>query len=482
MKRVTLSTKIVGILIFFILILGVSILLFVKESTTSKLKAELQDKGLSIGRNLAANCVQFILVEDLISLQYLVNSVKELERDVDYVFILDAQKRVVVHTFEEGFPTELIEANNLRSGQPYRVQLLDTEKGFIRDIAIPIWGGRLGSVHLGFSEARIRAAVALTVHRLVAIISAILAIGICLTYFITKRSLIPLEEMTKAIQAIGRGDFHQKIKVKTKDEVGTLAQTFNEMAARLERANQELKSTQNRLIQAAKMATIGQFSAGIAHEVNNPLAGMLNCVRSLLMEPEIKGRNREYLELLLKGLLRIEEIIRQLLSFSGQQKSEPRLVDVNQLIRESLAFIEHRLFERQVVLGQDLANSLPPIFADPHQLQQVFMNVLNNALDALPEGGRLYIETVCKDAEESGNKKLIQIKFIDSGYGIKEEDLDRVFDPFYTTKEVGEGVGLGLAISYHIIQNYQGTIGIKSKEGEGTTLTITLPVFSEMRG
>jgi signal transduction histidine kinase len=241
------------------------------------------------------------------------------------------------------------------------------------------------------------------------------------------------------------------------------------MAEKLEKVNSELKDTQSQLIQTTKMATIGQFAAGIAHEINNPLAGILNCIRSLLADPEIKGQRRGYLELALKGLLRIENTIRQILSFSGRQEFKLMLTDINQLLRESLEFVKHRLIEQKIILQQNLSESLPQILCAPHQLQQVFMNVINNALDALSAGGKLSITTAVSN-------KNIEIKFIDNGKGIKEENLDKVFDPFWTTKEVGKGVGLGLSISYAIIQQHKGTINIKSKENEGTTVVITLPV------
>lgn len=242
----------------------------------------------------------------------------------------------------------------------------------------------------------------------------------------------------------------------------------NYMEKEVEKRNEELRDMQTQLVQSAKMASVGQFAAGIAHEVNSPLGGMLNFVRTLLGDPEIKGQRRGYLELILKGLLRIENIIAQVLSFSGRQKSEPKLVNPNQLLKEALSFIKHRLEEQRIILRQDLTNHPPLISVEPYQLQQVFTNVIGNALDALPRGGSLNIATAAKD-------KKIEIKFIDNGKGIKKENLDKIFDPFYTTKEVGQGVGLGLSISYTIIRQYRGTIDVKSRKNEGTTVTITLP-------
>lgn len=253
-----------------------------------------------------------------------------------------------------------------------------------------------------------------------------------------------------------------------------LLQERKNLEKRVQEKTKELRDIQTQLVQSAKMAAMGKFSAGIAHEINNPLAGILNCVRSLLGTPEIKGEKRGYLELILKGLLRIENTISQVLSFSGRQGFEPRLIDINQLIKEALAFANHKLLDKKITLRQNMSELLPPVLVDPHQIQQVFMNVIANALDALPSGGRLSVITVSKGS-------YIDIKFTDNGKGIKQEDLDKIFDPFYTTKEVGKGVGLGLSITYTIIQQHNGKIDIKSKENEGTAVTITLPIAAEIK-
>lgn len=244
---------------------------------------------------------------------------------------------------------------------------------------------------------------------------------------------------------------------------------------RVEEKTKELGGIQRQLIQASKMAAMGRFSAGIAHEINNPLAGILNCVRSLLGDPGLTGQRKGYLELTLKGLLRIENTIGQVLSFSGNREFRPKLSDINQLIEESLTFTKHRLTEQQIILQQNLADFLPPILVDSHQIQQVFMNVTGNAVDAMSNGGSLTITT------EYQNKSVLKsqaicVSFKDTGKGIKQEELDKIFDPFYTTKEVGKGVGLGLSVSYTIIQQHKGIIDIKSKENNGTTVSIILPV------
>lgn len=244
----------------------------------------------------------------------------------------------------------------------------------------------------------------------------------------------------------------------------------------VEERTRELRQAQAQLVQTAKMATVGQFSAGLAHEINNPLAGILNCVRMLLADPGIKGQQRGYLELTLKGLFRIENTIKQILSFSGQPRFNPDLLNFNQLIEETLQFVKYRMSEKKIRLEQRLDEKIDFVSGDHHLLQQTFINIINNAVDALPEeGGKLTITT-------SHQSKEIEINFVDNGQGIKKEYLDRVFDPFFTTKETGKGVGLGLYLSYNFIQQHHGSISIHSEEGKFTAVTIKLPIVGVNNG
>jgi len=233
------------------------------------------------------------------------------------------------------------------------------------------------------------------------------------------------------------------------------------------------KAKTEQLIQTRKLAFIGHFASGVAHEINNPLGGILNCTRMLLSSPAIKGEKRQYLELILKGLIRIENIVRRLLIFSHQRTFEPQLTDVHAVLQEALTFTEYRIREQGVEVEKVFSSPLPQIIAEPSQLQQVFMNIVKNALDAMSYGGELRIETEKRD----GN---ILIAFADTGGGIKKEDISRIFDPFFTTKEVGEGIGLGLSVSYGIIQQHEGSIRVESREGEGTTITLLLPIRTDL--
>ena len=243
---------------------------------------------------------------------------------------------------------------------------------------------------------------------------------------------------------------------------------------RIEEKTREMQGIHSELLQSTKMAAIGQFSAGIAHEINNPLGAIINYIRTLLANPDIEGQNRGYLELTMKGLFRIENIVHQILSFSGKQKSELKDTMIANVVNEALSFLQHKIGDKKINVKNNLNNARQQVHVDPFQLQQVFTNILNNAIDAVPKEGTIIIDAF-------SNNSYAVVKVTDNGKGIKKEYLDKVFDPFFSTKDVGKGTGLGLFISYNIIKIYQGLIEIESKYGKGTTVTVQLPVSDTRR-
>ena len=232
----------------------------------------------------------------------------------------------------------------------------------------------------------------------------------------------------------------------------------------------ELKEAESRLSQAAKVAALSRFSAGIAHEINNPLGAVINYIRTALADPELKTEARNYLEQSLKGLFRIDNVVKQILSYSGRQNLEP--VDINKLLLELAEFNKFRLKEKSVKLSLNLSATLPRTYADPSQLSQVFTNIIKNSTDAMEKTERKELLITTSLEEET-----IKIIFKDTGKGINDEHKDKIFTPFFTTKEVGEGTGLGLFISYNIIQVLRGTLELQKVPEGGTAVIISLPVF-----
>jgi signal transduction histidine kinase len=244
----------------------------------------------------------------------------------------------------------------------------------------------------------------------------------------------------------------------------------------LSQSLQQLKESQEQLIRAEKLTSLGQLAASIAHEVNNPLSGVL--VYTQLLAKKIKGDGvpkevaLEYLSKMESELNRSTKLVRNLLDFARQSPPAFRQVNINEVINRAFDLAEHTAKMQQVRVVKELTPSLPDISADFDQLQQVCTNLILNAIQAMPQGGKLTLRS-------SLDKDYLKIEVIDTGYGISPENMRKLFTPFFTTKQEVKGVGLGLAVSYGIIQRHRGRIEVQSKEKEGTTFTVYLPLKTE---
>jgi len=308
-------------------------------------------------------------------------------------------------------------------------------------------------------------------------------------YFSTTQTINPLQKMVVATQKIAQGDLTHRLNVKSRDEIGALAQSFNQMTDELRLANhklidwgktlekkveertEEIKKMQAHLLQQEKLASLGKLAAGIAHEINNPLGGILIYSHLLLEDATEKSLQYDNLKKIVKETTRCKDIVKGLLQFARPKDPEMIQTDINEILEDSLSIMESQVLFQNINLKKKYSADLPKIVADSAQLQQVFMNIILNAAEAMDGKGTLVILTYMdKDGEH------INIEFTDTGHGIKEEDKMRLFEPFFSTKEVGKGTGLGLAISYSIIQKHEGTIKVTSLEDKGSTFTVILPV------
>jgi signal transduction histidine kinase len=245
----------------------------------------------------------------------------------------------------------------------------------------------------------------------------------------------------------------------------------------IEKAYDELKATQEQLIQSARLASLGKLAATIAHEINNPLAGVLNYIKLLIKFFQKGSFPSERLEDI-KGFLAIMEretarcgdIVKNLLSFSRPSMVRKEPAQINTVIEQALSILTHKIEISGVRLEKNLAPDLPPVTCDTKQIQQALMNIIINGVEAMPRGGTLTISSRRRDPE-----KMIEVKIRDTGIGIPKEHLDNLFEPFFSTKAEGKGVGLGLSVSYGIISKHGGTIHVESLPGQGTVFAVLLP-------
>jgi signal transduction histidine kinase len=305
------------------------------------------------------------------------------------------------------------------------------------------------------------------------------------TWLLLERSVLkPLAELAAGASRVARREFAPPVPGAGGDEIGRVVGSFNAMMAdvgaaervlteKVEEATRRAEERGRGLVIAQRLAATGTLASGIAHEINNPLGGMLNVAHRLKQEeerrPDATGQRRRYLQLLVDGLVRIEEIVRRVLQFTPR-RVEPAVVPILDLVRKAAAFAEHRAKRSRVALSIEGTDA--PVLAEPGEMQQVFLNLILNACDALasrPEGGRVEVR-----ARREGGRVVLDVS--DDGPGMTAEQQERCFDLFFTTKEPGKGTGLGLSVAHHIVEQHGGTLTVRSQPGAGTTFTVALPV------
>lgn len=311
-----------------------------------------------------------------------------------------------------------------------------------------------------------------------------LLLGILFTRFVDR----PINRLLAATKKAALGDLDQTVRIKSYDELGELSDSFNHMILelkrsrdaiegwtqaleqRVEKRTHELQQVQNQLIQAGKMAALGELAAGVAHEINNPLTGVLTFSSLILKKMDENHPWRRDLENIVQQTTRCRNIVKALLDFARQRKPDKRGADIHVLIDRTLNLVENQARFQNIKMVKEFMTDLPMISVDGDQMQQVFMNIIINAADAMSEnGGTLKIKTDVHDG-------MVEISFADTGCGIRKDHLSKIFTPFFTTKETGKGTGLGLAISYGIVQSHGGDIEVESETGKGSTFRIKLPV------
>ncbi len=305
----------------------------------------------------------------------------------------------------------------------------------------------------------------------------------------SKRISQPLQKLEQIAEKIAEGNFKYEFVVKAPREIEHLASSLDRMAKELEKEKHELeewgstleKKVQERteeirrihsqLFRSEKLASLGKLAAGVAHEINNPLTGILTNSSLLLEDLDKEDPRWEDVDIIVKETIRCREIVKRLLDFARQTKPQKKLANINALIENIILLVRNQTSFRNIEIEKKLDAGIPEILADTDQIQQVFINIILNAAEAMTKAGTLVIRsTVSSDGD------FIKISLTDTGPGIPEANRERIFDPFFTTKE--HGTGLGLSISYGIVEQHGGTISVESAMGKGSTFTIELPTRS----
>jgi two-component system NtrC family sensor kinase len=303
---------------------------------------------------------------------------------------------------------------------------------------------------------------------------AIAAVSLMIYLLVNRIVLKPVNEIVAATRKVAAGDLQYMIALPKRDEIGILANSFNEMTKKLSEA-------QRQVYQSQKLAAVGQLAAGVAHEINNPLTGVLSYGSFLLKRAEDKPEFKADLEVIVRETKRCREIVKGLLDFARQSPPEKHACDVTEIVERAVLIVQTQLAAHRVELQKKLRTDLPKILADANQLQQVIVNLLLNANDAIGKGGGTI--TLATNFEMNGGSTQtqatgVEISVSDTGCGIPAADLQRIFDPFFSTKGP-KGTGLGLAVAWGIIEKHNGRIEVESEVGRGTAFRVLLPIGEE---
>ena len=359
----------------------------------------------------------------------------------------------------------------------------------------------LGVIDTNLSLAKADVQLAESSRRMILYTGCALLLIVLMSWFVIWQVVDrPVKALQQGTEHLASGDLGYQIKVQSRDEIGDLARSFNEMSRRLESEHDqnvswthtledrvegktsELRRAHEHALQTEKMASIGKMAAVLAHEINNPLSGILTYAKLLhkWLDHEDGGQSRhseicDSLDLIASESRRCGDLVKNLLTFSRATPMNLQSTNLNQVVDRSLKLIQHQLDLGGVTVQAALDPELPPVRCDAAQIEQVLLALIMNAIDAMPSGGNLWLTS-----RLSSQDNLVRIVVRDDGCGIPPEMLSKVFEPFLTTKEIGRGVGLGLAISRSILDRHNGTIEVQSELGKGTTFTVTLPPDGEV--
>lgn len=473
-------------IVLIVIIFGSINIYLVRKSIYSTFENELEKRGKFITKSIADRAIRPLLYDDVPALFELLNSIKSIDSNIVYILILDGQNHVLAHTFDSHVPDSLINIKNVENKSIVFKTLSNFE--IAKDISYPILDNDIGIVRVGLQIANFADELNYTYKLFALMIILFLIIGLSAAFAFSHFITSPIKKISKIAESldIEKANFesldnfnNNNQAVFIEDEIDTLKFKFYEMTHRLQIAYSELKSTQESLFQSEKMASIGILSAGVCHEINNPITGIQSCLKRISKNPDDIAQNLKYIELMSEASNKIEEVVKGLLDFSRKYDFAFQSIDVIKVIDKIILLIDYELERNNIKVYKDYpdSNIIPNIHGNSNLLEQVFLNIILNAIDAINE----------KKVDESifeGEIKIViylkpgflQIQFSDNGIGVNEKNIHTIFDPFYTEKRIKKGTGLGLSICYKIIKEHNGEIFAKNNSDNGLSIIINFPI------
>ena len=441
------------------------------EREKSILYAEVEKQGRLLGETLAIPIINDLIYEKLGLVEegglldnYLMEIFNRQDADLLYVAILDEEGRVISHNditeYGKRYADRL--TKKILAEERTTVQRFSSAGHNALDFGVPLSIGkkRWGTLKFGISLEKVEREILVTVKRIVVLTIVLLFAGFAIIVLLSRRFISPITQLANAMERAHGDTLDLKVDVKGHDELAVLGERFNSMIERIRQANEELKKTHEKMVQSEKLASMGVLTAGVAHEINNPLGGIFNCLQILKQNSEDPKLREKYLDLVREGMDRIELTVSKLLWMSRKTEGAPVEVTIRNAVESAYSFLKYKIRDGGLIFRNEVPEDLRFLF-DVHDLQQLLLNLFINAVHAMESEGVLTVRAARQDS-------TVAIEVIDTGCGIPPENIGRVFDPFFTTKPTGEGTGLGLWLTYEIVRNYDGKIAVESETGKGS--------------
>jgi two-component system NtrC family sensor kinase len=455
-----------------VLLFGIIHVFFVKIYLGKSLEEELRYRQKTLASSLANAALPHLLLDEKVELHKLMMRAQKEEHRIRYMLVLDRAGLPVLHTFgPQGIPEEILSANSLNPDLTEHYERIQDARRLHQtylDIAYPIGGqGRYGTLRVGMDERGIRYTLNRVSMAILFMVLLFVLLGMAgamaLAWWINR----PIQEIRSALFEFDLSSPVPEIDVHTGDELEDFAESVQSMLKRLKSTYEQMDLLRTKMFRAERVAVIGTLAAGIAHEIRNPLAGMMNCLKRLSKDPD-EAKVRSYLPLMDKAARHIDETVSRFMHFTRSGVKAGKHFPVNRSVETALSLIRPQLEGRAIRVDFQAGRELPNLEGDSTLFDQVLLNLLINAMDAVEREGSIMIRTLLRNG-------FVVVEVRDTGVGITQEDLQQIFEPFYTTKS-GEGTGLGLAISQEIIKEFQGRIFVESDPGRGTLFQVEIPV------
>jgi two-component system NtrC family sensor kinase len=492
-----LRAKFILLIVSLQIVLMGAVIMVMERNQREAIIDQARMRAISLGESFATLSESYLLAYNFAKLEQVAERLTARDPDVMYTVAHLHDGVVAAYSGRDDLQGKILDdaisQRALQATTPLVQEIVlpgSRMRGY--DVAIPVVvpGGakKWGTIRLGFSLQQAYGLIHQTRRDLLLLSLAAVVCGTSLAVFLAMRISRPIRHLVAAAQELGKGAYHHPVQLDASGEIGYLAHAFEQMRVsvlrhmetqaeetrRLKEANQKLRETQQQLIQSERLAVVGKVAARVAHEVNNPLAIIKTAVRIIRNQSGEGSLTAGNLQMIEEEISRIARIIQELLELSRPPPAQ-EFVQVNTVIQSLEGLLAQTLHEKRIALKVILDPELPLVRISTDQLKQVILNMVRNAEDAMPQGGEVVIRTARQGLG-------VEFSIADTGCGITKEHREHIFDPFFTTKRQGRGMGLGLSVSYGIVNAAHGHIEVESEVGKGTTFRVSLSASQQVHG